>query len=126
MILLAMSYDVRLLRPAVDFIEGLPRKLRAKALRTVELLRRFGPELGEPHAKAITGARGLRELRVRFGSDICRLFYFRREGVVYVVTSGYVKKARKLKDSEIERARRLMREVLEEDYGQEEGHDGEL
>lgn len=124
--MLVTCYDVRLLRPAVDFLEGLPKKLRAKALRTVGLLRRFGPELGEPHAKALVGLRGLRELRVRFGSDICRLFYFHHEGVVYVVTSGYLKKAQKLRDSEVERAKTLMREVLEEGYGQEEGHDGEL
>jgi phage-related protein len=120
-----MPYQVRLLKPAVDFLEGLPGKLRAKAFRTVELLRRFGPLLGEPHAKAIVGQHGLRELRIRFGSDICRLFYFHYRDVVYVVTSGFVKKAQRLRDSEVERARRLMREVLEEEHG-EEDPDGRL
>jgi phage-related protein len=121
-----MAYRVRLLRPASVFLEGLPRKLRAKAFRTVELLREFGPLMGPPHAKAVTGQRGLRELRVRYASDICRLFYFHYRDVVYVVTSGYVKKARKLDEREIDRATRLMREVLEGIHGQEEDSDGGL
>jgi phage-related protein len=121
-----MSYRVRLLRPASAFLEDLPRKLRAKAFRTVELLREFGPLIGPPHAKAVTGYRGLRELRVRYASDICRLFYFHYRGTVYVVTSGYVKKAQKLDEREIDRAVRLMREVLEGMDEQEEDPDGGL
>jgi len=58
------EYEVRLLEDAVDFLRGLPVKLRAKAFRGVELLRALGPELPMPHARALQGAEGLRELRI--------------------------------------------------------------
>jgi len=109
-----MPFQVLLLEPVVEFLEGLPARLRAKAFRTVQLLREFGPALSQPHAKAVAGQRGLRELRVRLGSDICRLFYFHYRDVICVVTSGYVKKTQKLSGPEVERAVRLMREYLEE------------
>lgn len=78
------------------------------------LLADTGPLLGQPHAKAVVGQRGLRELRVQLGSDTCRLFYFHSRGVTYVVTSGYVKKAQRLDALEVQRAVRMMRRFLEE------------
>ncbi len=57
------------------------------------------------------------ELRVRFGSDICRMFYFHFRQGVYVVTSGYQKKTRKLDPGEIRRAVESMRDFLEERTG---------
>ena len=39
-----------------------------------------------PHAKALQGSRGLRELRVKFASDIVRLFYFHNDGIFAVST----------------------------------------
>ena len=45
MIYSTMSYSVELLQSALDFIDGLPNKMRAKAYRSVSLLREFGPYL---------------------------------------------------------------------------------
>jgi phage-related protein len=87
--------------------------MQAKAYRAIALLSEMGPLLGLPHAKAVVGQRGLRELRVQLGSDAFRLFYFHYRDVVYVVTSGYVKKAQKLDVMEIQRAAKLMRAFLE-------------
>jgi len=109
-----MLYSVRVLPPAVHFLLELQPRMQAKAYRTIALLAEMGPLLGPPHAKAVTGQRGLRELRVQLGSDACRLFYFHFQNVVYVVTSGYVKKAQKLDVMEVQRAARLMRAFLEE------------
>jgi phage-related protein len=107
------GYEVRLLDEAVRFLRGLPVKLRAKAFRGIDLLRELGPDLPMPHAKALKGVRGLRELRVKFASDIVRLFYFHHGGRLYVVTSGFVKKAGKTDPRELQRAVRLMCEVKE-------------
>jgi mRNA-degrading endonuclease RelE of RelBE toxin-antitoxin system len=41
-----MKYNVEVMPPAVDFINALPPKLRAKALRAIELLKEFGFKLG--------------------------------------------------------------------------------
>ncbi len=46
-----MSFEVILLEPAVAFLSQVEVKLRAKAFRTIELLREFGPELPMPHTK---------------------------------------------------------------------------
>lgn len=108
-----MAYEVLLLDPAVVFLKSTEPKLRAKAFRTIELLREFGPELPMPHAKKLAG-HDLYELRVKQGSNICRLFYFTNGGRIFVVTSGYVKKSDKTDRQEINRALRLKKEYEEE------------
>ena len=102
-----------MLEHAVKFLSTLPVKLRAKAYRGIDLLRELGPELPMPHGKMLKGMDGLRELRIKFASDIVRLFYFHHEGRVYVVTSGFVKKSDETDIREVQRAMRLMRAVKE-------------
>jgi hypothetical protein len=62
MIYIAMPYKVRILPPAAKFLDTLPDQLRAKAARSIVLLREFGPFLREPHAKKVTDWQGLFEL----------------------------------------------------------------
>jgi phage-related protein len=113
-----MNYQVELMDSAVEFVQALEVKMRAKVFRTVGLLEQFGPQLPAPHAKALTGCGGLKELRVKQGGNIVRLFYFHHADRVYVVTSGYVKKTQKTNQREIERAIRLMNEFSGgEDHG---------
>jgi len=107
-----MPYEVVLLEPATDFLDTLESKLRAKALRAVGLLRDFGTQLPMPHARKLTGY-DLWELRVRQGSTICRLFYFRHEDRIFVVTSGYLKKSDETSPEQIRRALRLKAKYLE-------------
>ena len=96
---------------ATGFVQKLAVKMRAKVLRTIGLLEQFGSQLPAPHAKALKNYGGLRELRVKQGSDIVRLFYFHHKEKVYVTTSGYLKKTQKTNPREIARAMRLMKEV---------------
>jgi len=103
-----MRYEVILLQPAVDFLREVEVKLRARAFRTIELLKEFGPFLKEPHSKKIAGVKGLFELRVQQGNNICRLFYFHRENRIFIITSGYIKKTMKTNRNEIEKAVKLM------------------
>ncbi|EAT59288.1 type II toxin-antitoxin system RelE/ParE family toxin [Chlorobium ferrooxidans] len=109
-----MRYNVEVMSPAVDFINSLSPKLRAKALRAIELLKEFGFRLGEPHSKTLAGTDGLKELRIKVGSDICRIFYFHHKNTLYVATSGYIKKEMKTDHGEIERAQTL-REIFEKE-----------
>jgi len=111
MVYSAMRYKVVLLEPAQRFIAGLHEKLKAKALRAIDLLEDFGPYLAMPHARKLR-SHDIWELRVKQGSDICRLFCFHHAGVAYIVTSGYVKKSDKTNPLEIERAERLRQQVL--------------
>ena len=106
-----MEWHVVLLEPAVTFLTSIEVKMRAKAFRSIELLKQFGPDLPMPHSKKLKGP-DLYELRVRFSSNICRLFYFFEGNEVYVVTSGYTKKTDRTDQREIERALRLKSEYL--------------
>lgn len=105
---------MRILAPANEFIDSLPGKMQSKIYRTIDLLREFGYTLPEPYSKVLKGTPGLKELRVKLATDICRLFYFHHKEKVYVVMSGYVKKRNETDKREVDRALRLMNEVLRE------------
>lgn len=110
-----MEYEVRLLEPANEFIDSLPGKMQAKVYHTIDMLKEFGYQLKEPWSKTLRNAEGMKELRVKPASNICRLFYFHHKDKLYVVTSGYTKKRDKTDKRETERALRLMHEVLREE-----------
>ena len=109
-----MKYNVEVMGPAHDFISSLSPKLRAKALRAIELLQEFGFKLCEPHSKTLVGTGGLKKLRFKVGTDICRIFYFHHKNTLYVVTSGYIKKEMKTDQGEIEKAQKLRKIFIEE------------
>jgi len=60
-----MSYEVIVLEPAKTFLRSLEVKIRAKAFRTIGLLKTFGSFLKEPHSKKIKGTPYLYELRIK-------------------------------------------------------------
>ena len=99
--------------PVQDFLYSLEPKLRAKAFRDIELLKNLGNELREPYVKSIKGEnnKGLYELRIKFSSDIARIFYFIYCNNKYILLHGFIKKSMKTPPKEIERARKYM-----EDY----------
>lgn len=109
-----MSYIVNLTDEATDFIESIKDlKLKAKTFRTLDLLEEFGPYLSMPHTKNIQNGQGLNELRTQQSNNIVRLFYFFLKDNIYIVTSGYIKKDQKLKESEIDKAIDIMKKIKE-------------
>ena len=54
----------------------------------------------------------LYELRIKLGSDICRLFYFHYKENIYIITSGYVKKKDKTDKDEIKKAVNIMNQIM--------------
>lgn len=90
--------------PAKDFILSLDIKMRAKMLRTVEMLKKNGNRLREPESKPLGD--GIMELRAKVGSDISRVLYFFVIGQKAVLTNGFIKKTQKTPKSEIEKAKR--------------------
>jgi len=67
----------------------------------------------EPYVKPLKGEKnkGLYELRIKFASDIARIFYFTYCNNKYILLHGFVKKTMKTPKNEIEKARKYM-----EDY----------
>lgn len=61
--------------PVLDFLLSLKAKMRAKAFSEIELPEKHGPDLREPYVKTLRG-KGIFELRIKFASDISRIFYF--------------------------------------------------
>ncbi|EOQ98307.1 Gp49-like PF05973 family protein [Leptospira wolbachii serovar Codice str. CDC] len=96
------------MEPAEDFLLKLENKIKAKAFRTIELLKEFGPELREPFSKKIAGFNGLFELRIKQGSNICRFFYFFEREKIIIITSGFIKKDQKTNRDQLDKAKKLM------------------
>lgn len=95
--------------PVQKFLDKLPVKHHAKALRDIDVLEKYGTDLTEPHVKHIKGK--LWELRIKSASDISRIFYFVPVGKNIVLLHGFVKKAQKTPNREIETANNYL-----EDY----------
>lgn len=96
--------------PAKEFLLSLDKKMRAKMLRTVELLSRNGYTLREPLSKPLGD--GIFELWAQVGSDISRVLYFFFIGRKIILTNGFIKKTQKTPAAEIERAKQYRAEFL--------------
>ena len=89
--------------PAKEFLLSLDYDMRAKMIRTLEILQKNGPALRKPHSEELED--GIFELRAKFGSNISRLLYFYDEGKLVLLTNGFVKKSQKTPKKEIELAK---------------------
>lgn len=89
--------------PAKEFLLSLDYDMRAKMIRSLEMLQKNGSALREPHSKELED--GIFELRAKFGSNISRMLYFYDEGRVVLLTNGFVKKTQKTPKQEIELAK---------------------
>jgi len=98
--------------PVVDFLLSLPKKVRAKVYSEIELLKKHGANLKEPYVKAIRGSKykGIFELRVKFASDINRIFYFCYSNNIFVLLNGFVKKTSETPANELEKALRFKKD----------------
>ncbi len=96
--------------PAKEFLLSLDHKMRAKMLKTIDLLEANGIELREPYSKALED--GIFELRAKVGSDISRVLYFFLVGKKVILTNGFIKKTNKTPPAEKERAKRYRAEYL--------------
>lgn len=96
--------DINGEEPAKDFILGLNKKMRAKVLDTITLLRDNGYELREPYSKFLS--EDIFELRAKVGTNITRVLYFFYFGHRIILTNGYVKKTQKTPRKEIKKAKK--------------------
>lgn len=95
-----------------DFLNKQSPKVIRKiiqTLRIVELLER----IPSTYLKFIENTNGLFEIRIKFGSDIFRVFCFFDEGKLVVLLSGFQKKTQRTPREEINRAERLMQEYFD-------------
>lgn len=88
-----------------SFLSSLEHPTRAKVARLIDLLQKYGPNLGMPHSKIITS--GLYELRIR-GKIEVRIFYTFKDKFVYFL-HAFKKHSQKTPDKEIETANQRLK-----------------
>lgn len=91
-------------KPVEEFLDSLNIKMRNKALDSLALLKEFGNMLREPYSKSVGD--GIFELRIKFSSDITRIFYFFFVENRIILTNGFIKKSRKTPKEEISLAKK--------------------
>lgn len=89
--------------PVEDFLDSLNIKMRNKALDSLLILEEFGNTLREPYSKPM--GNGLFELRIKFSSDISRIFYFFFADNKIILTNGFIKKTQKTPRSQLNLAK---------------------
>ncbi|MEM5316578.1 type II toxin-antitoxin system RelE/ParE family toxin [Paraburkholderia sp. JHI869] len=87
----------------------LPKTLRARFFALVDRMETYGPNLGEPHTKAMGD--GLFEMRLKGAEGIARVFYCAVIGRRIVLLHCIVKKDAKTPLDELDTARRRLKEV---------------
>lgn len=102
-------------KPAGKFINSLNTNLKAKVIRDLDLLEKYGFNLGMPYVRKIKGKKyeKLYELRSKYASDITRIFYFFETKDGIVVLSGYLKKSNDTDKNELNKALSYMKDYLD-------------
>ncbi len=84
---------------------------RARIIHVLELLHQFNVQLGTPYVKKI-GKSGIRELRIKHGTNIYRIFFFAHTGRQLVLLHAIQKKTDKTPESDVRLAIARMNEHL--------------
>ena len=92
--------------PVEVFLNGLPKKHRAKLLGLIAKLKEHGPTLPFPYSSHVDGR--LRELRTQFGKTRLCILYFGDGSQQFIRLHGVIKDTDKLEKSDIEAARNRM------------------
>ncbi|NCO36455.1 MAG: hypothetical protein AUJ92_10385 [Armatimonadetes bacterium CG2_30_59_28] len=98
--------------PVQEFLGSLTKKQRAKVMRNMGLLEKFGVHLGMPYARQLTGYSKLWELRVDAGTNDHRVFYFAFTGRRFVMLHAIRKQTRKTPSQDLRTAMARMNEYL--------------
>lgn len=93
-----------------EFLCSLPEKDEAKLVSTIRSVELVGMQEAARQQWVKKLRDGIFELRSQQGSDIQRALYFQKQGNYYVITHGFTKKTDKTPASEIEKAKRLMKQ----------------
>ncbi|MFQ5695288.1 MAG: type II toxin-antitoxin system RelE/ParE family toxin [Terriglobia bacterium] len=93
--------------PVEGFLDGLPKKHRAKALAVIKLLEEHGVNLRFPYSSQVRGR--IRELRTQLGKDKIRILYFGDSRRWFILLHGILKRTDRLGEADIRTADRRMR-----------------
>ena len=110
----AVEYTIRYYNITVqEQVLGLPDTLAARYVVLTRRMQAIGPNLGEPHTKAIGD--GLFELRLKGVEGIARVFFCTLVGKRIVMLHSFVKKTDRIPKRELAVARVRLKEAKHED-----------
>ncbi len=92
-----------------SFFSNQNKKVKAKIIWTLQLIEEL-PRVPELYLKHIQSTQGLYEIRVKFGSDIFRIFCMFDDGHLVVLFNGFKKDTSKTPQSEIKLALKIKAE----------------
>lgn len=96
--------------PVAEFLDSLPERARAKAVRYIELLCTYGVLLKEPYTKQVRGK--IREIRVTDRIGAVRVLYFGWTHGRFILLHGIIKKTDKTPSRAIDVAEKRMQDFL--------------
>lgn len=96
--------------PVKEFLLSVDDKMRARLLKTIDLLAVNGTNLRMPYSEHTVD--GIFEIRAKSGSNISRVLYFFVIGRKIVLTNGFIKKTQKTSKNEIDLAKKYRNEFL--------------
>lgn len=96
--------------PVREFLLSVDDKMRARLLKTINLLAANGTDMRMPYSEHLVD--GIFEIRAKSGSNISRVLYFFVIGRRIVLTNGFIKKTQKTPKSELELAKKYRNEFL--------------
>lgn len=96
--------------PLSEFLTGLQPKMRAKILRSIEILPNFIAAHDTKHTKHLDD--GIYELRVAFSSNAARVLYFFFVDNKIILTDGFMKKMQKTPTGEIAKAKKYRADTI--------------
>lgn len=86
-------------KPVKDFILGESKSAIAEIIHVFKLLRINNVRLGMPYVRKIDPS-GLRELRIRHGSDLYRIPFFAHTGRMFILLHAIKKKGDKIPEGD--------------------------
>jgi len=89
--------------PVKEFLDSFPKKIFQKISWVLQLISEID-RIPSTYFKKLKETDNIWECRIKFGSDIYRLFCFFHNGSIIVLTHGFMKKSQKIPKSEISRA----------------------
>lgn len=93
--------------PTLEWLSGLPAKVRDKCIEKIERLRELGHELLPPESDYLGNE--IYELRTRFGQVRYRMLYFFHGTAQAVISHGFLKKTQKTPQKQIQEAMKRKR-----------------
>lgn len=96
-----------------QFLLSQPEKVQNKIFKVLGIIE-TQQYIPIQYLRHIQGTKGLYKTRFKLGSNIWRVFCFFDEDILVVLLNGFQKKSQKTPKVEIERAKKLMYEYIEE------------